>query len=107
MNKKLTGIEYQLTSKALTNSDDKYFVEPYELYLNLMWLNAAVGSGGGDVAGGADFAPTDNDLALLKQYEGQYAQIKEQYQKLVKDDLPALNRALESSNLAPVAGAGL
>jgi hypothetical protein len=107
MNKKLTGIEYQLTSKALTNSDDKYFVEPYELYLNLMWLNAAVGSGGGDVAGGADFAPTDNDLALLKQYEGQYAKVKEQYQKLVKDDLPTLNRALESSNLAPVAGAGL
>ena len=107
MNKKLTGIEYQLTSKALTNSDDKYFVEPYELYLNLMWLNAAVGTGGGDVAGGADFAPTDNDLALLKQYEGQYAQVKEAYQKLIKDDLPTLNRALESSNLAPVAGAGL
>jgi hypothetical protein len=107
MNKKLTGIEYQLTSKALTNSDDKYFVEPYELYLNLMWLNAAVGTGGGDVAGGADFAPTDNQLALLKQYQGQYAQVKEEYQKLIKDDLPALNRALESSNLTTIAGAGL
>ena len=107
MNKKLKAVEYQLTSKALTNSDDKYFVEPYELYLNLMWLNAAVGTGGGDVAGGADFAPTDNDLALLKQYEGQYAQVRQQYQKLIQDDLPALNKALESSNLAPVAGAGL
>ena len=107
MNKKLKAIEYQLTSKALTNSDDKYFVEPYELYLNLMWLNAAVGTGGGDVAGGADFAPTDNQLALLKQYEGEYAKVQEQYGKLIKDDLPALNRALESSNMATVAGAGL
>jgi len=107
MDKKLQAIEYQLTSKALTNSDDKYFVEPYELYLNLMWLNAAVGTGGGDVAGGADFAPTDNDLELLKQYEGQYAKVKEEYQKLVKDDLPALNRALAGSNLATVAGGGL
>ena len=96
-----------MTSKALTNSDDKYFVEPYELYLNLMWLNAAVGTGGGDVAGGADFAPTDNQLELLKQYEGEYAKVHQQYQNLVKDDLPALNRALESSNIAPVAGAGL
>ena len=70
IDKKLKAIEYQLTSKELTNSDDKYFVEPYELYLNLMWLNAAVGTGGGDVAGGADFAPTDNQLELLKEYEG-------------------------------------
>ena len=77
------------------------------MYLNLIWLNAAVGTGGGDVAGGADFAPTDNQLELLKLYEGEYATVKEQYQKLVKDDLPALNRALESSNMAPVAGAGL
>ncbi len=107
MNKNLKAVEYQLTSKALLNSDDKYFAEPYEIYLNLIWLNAAVGTGGGDVAGGADFAPTDNQLELLKVYEGEYATVKEQYQKLVKDDLPALNRALESSNIAPVAGAGL
>ncbi len=107
MNKKLKSIEYQLTSRAMTNSDDKYFVEPYELYLNLIWLNAAVGTGGGDVAGGADFAPTDNQLQLVKLYEGEYAKVKEDYQKLIKDDLPALNRALESSNMATVAGAGL
>ncbi len=107
IDKKLKTIEYQLTSKELTNSDDKYFVEPYELYLNLMWLNAAVGTGGGDVAGGADFAPTDNQLELLKEYEGEYAKVHEQYQKLVKDDLPALNHALGNSNIAPVAGAGL
>ncbi len=107
MDKKLKAIEYQLTAREQTNSDDKYFVEPYQLYLNLIWLNGAVGTGGGDVAGGADFAPTDNQLALLKEYEGEYAKVHEQYQKLVKDDLPTLNRALQSSNMAPVAGAGL
>jgi photosystem II stability/assembly factor-like uncharacterized protein len=107
MDKKLKTIEYQLTSREQTNSDDKYFVEPYQLYLNLIWLNAAVGTGGGDVAGGADFAPTDNQLALLKEYEGEYAKVHQQYQKLVKDDLPGLNRALQSSNMAPVSGAGL
>jgi len=107
MNKKLMAIEDQLTSRALQNSDDKYFVEPYQLYLNLMWLNADVGTGGGDVLGGADYAPTDNQLTLLKQYESQLAGVQEQYQKLIKDDLPALNRALDSSNLASVAGAGL
>ena len=107
INKKLTAIEDQLASRALQNSDDKYFVEPYQLYLNLMWLNAAVGSGGGDVLGGADYAPTDNQLALLKQYESQLAGVREQYQQFLKNDLPVLNRALESGNLATVAGAGL
>ena len=59
LDKKLQTIEYRLASPALLNSDDKYFVEPYKVYLNLIWLNAEVGTGGGDVAGGADFAPTD------------------------------------------------
>ena len=107
MSQKLKAIENQLASQALQNSDDKYFVEPYQIYLNLMWLNADVGTGGGDVLGGADYAPTDNQLALLKQYEGQFAGVQEQYQQFLKNDLPALNRSLESSNMATVAGAGL
>jgi photosystem II stability/assembly factor-like uncharacterized protein len=107
MTKKLEAIEYQLASKALLNSDDKYFVEPYQVYLNLMWLNADVGTGGGDVFGGADFAPTDNQLQLLSLYESQYAAVRDQYQKFVKEDLPAFNRQLEASSIAPVAGAGL
>ena len=96
-----------MASQALQNSDDKYFVEPYQIYLNLMWLNADVGTGGGDVLGGADYAPTDNQLALLKLYESQFAGVQQQYQQFVKEDLPTLNRALESSNMATVAGAGL
>ena len=48
--------------RALRNSDDKYFVEASGVYLDLMWLNAEVGTGGGDVAGGADFAPTEAQL---------------------------------------------
>src|SRR5258705_8882112 len=49
LDKKLQDIEYKLVSPALVNSDDKYFVESYHAYLNLIWLNAEVGSGGGDV----------------------------------------------------------
>jgi hypothetical protein len=68
LDKKVLSIEHKLVSQALLNSDDKYFVEPYQLYLNLIWLNAEVGTGGGDVAGGADFAPTDTQLELLKTF---------------------------------------
>jgi photosystem II stability/assembly factor-like uncharacterized protein len=100
--KKLLGIENRLVSSALLNSDDKYFVEPYKVYLNLMWLNAEVGTGGGDVAGGADFAPTDTQLELLQGFEKEMAGVDADYAKLMKDDLPALNHSLEQSSVVPV-----
>jgi hypothetical protein len=96
--KKLLGIEDRLVSRALLNSDDKYFVEPYKLYLNLIWLNASVGTGGGDVAGGADFAPTDSDMDLLKTFEGKIAGVDGDYQNFLKADLPAFNKTLSENN---------
>ena len=100
--KKLLGIENRLASSALLNSDDKYFVEPYKVYMNLMWLNAEVGTGGGDVAGGADFAPTDTQLELLQGFEKEMAGVDTDFAKLLKDDLPALNHSLEQSIVVPV-----
>jgi len=102
LDKKLSAVESKLVSPALLNSDDKYFVEPYQLYLNLIWLNAQVGTGGGDVAGGADFAPTDTQLDLLKTFETAIASAEEDYQKVMRDDLPALNHSLAKGNIAPV-----
>ena len=100
LDKKLQMIEHKLVSPALLNSDDKYFVEPYKLYLNLIWLNAEVGTGGGDVAGGADFAPTDTQLGLLTGFESEMAGVDADYQNAMKDDLPAFNRTLTGSNIA-------
>jgi hypothetical protein len=102
VDKKLFNIECNLASPALLNSDDKYFVETYKVYLNLIWLNAEVGTGGGDVAGGADFAPTDTQLELLQTFETEMAAVDANYQKVTKDDLPALNRSLADSNIAPL-----
>ncbi len=100
--KKLLGIENRFVSSALLNSDDKYFVEPYKLYLNLIWLNAEVGTGGGDVAGGADFAPTDTQIGLLQEYETEMSGVDTAYQGLLKNDLPILNRSLEQDSVVPV-----
>ena len=102
LDKKLHGIETRLVSQALQNSDDKYFVEPYGVYLNLIWLNAEVGTGGGDVAGSADFAPSETQRELLKTFEAEVASADADYRKSLSDDLPAFNHALESGNLAPL-----
>jgi hypothetical protein len=102
LDKKLQVIEYKLVSPALVNSDDKYFVEPYHAYLNLIWLNAEVGTGGGDMAGGADFAPTDTELATLHDIETEMAGANADFQKLLKDDLPAFNHVLGDNNVSLV-----
>jgi photosystem II stability/assembly factor-like uncharacterized protein len=99
VDKKLYTLECELASPALLNSDDKYFVEPYKVYLDLIWLNAEVGTGGGDVAGGADFAPTDTQLGLLNGFETELERVDADYQKVMKEELPALNRSLADSNL--------
>jgi photosystem II stability/assembly factor-like uncharacterized protein len=99
---KLQTVEHRLVSPALLNSDDKYFVEPYQVYLNLIWLNAEVGTGGGDVAGGADFAPTDTEMESLKGFETEMAAVDADYQKAMKEDLPAFNRTLAGTNVAPL-----
>jgi photosystem II stability/assembly factor-like uncharacterized protein len=99
---KFEAIESQLVSRALRNSDDKYFIEPYGAYLNLIWLNAEVGTGGGDVAGGADFAPTDMQLELVKTYEAEVAAADAEYRKVLDADLPTFNQALVTGKLAPL-----
>jgi photosystem II stability/assembly factor-like uncharacterized protein len=100
--KKLLATESRFVSPALLNSDDKYFVEPYKVYLNLIWLNAEVGTGGGDVAGGADFAPTDTQMELLQGFESEISATDADYQKLLKEDLPALNHSLEQGSILGV-----
>jgi hypothetical protein len=107
LDKKLQTVESRLVSQALRNSDDKYFVEPYGVYLDLIWLNAEVGSGGGDVAGGADFAPTDAQLDSLKTLETEMSRVDSDFKEVLEHDLPQFDQALEHAKLAPLAaGAG-
>jgi hypothetical protein len=105
LDNKLQTVESRLVSRALRNSDDKYFVEADGVYLDLIWLNAEVGTGGGDVAGGADFAPTEAQLESLKTLEGEMAQIDAAFAEILQHDLPAFNQTLERANITPLVAA--
>ena len=102
LDKKLQAAESRLVSRALRNGDDKYFVEADGVYLDLMWLNAEVGTGGGDVAGGADFAPTEAQLQSLQSLEGEMASADAEISEILQSDLPAFNQALMHANLTPL-----
>jgi hypothetical protein len=94
LDKKLLDVELRLLSRSDLHSDDKWFVEAYKIYLNLLWLNGAVGTGAGDEAGGADYRPTDAQVAVLETIEKDLAAAKTAYAALIERDLPAFNRAM-------------
>ncbi|MFZ1903991.1 MAG: hypothetical protein WAU56_01225 [Steroidobacteraceae bacterium] len=104
LDKKLQAVEAQLVSRESRDSDDKYYVEPYGAYLNLIWLNAEVGTGGGDVAGSADFAPTAEQLDILQTLEGGVSRADADFHGILEHDLPAFNQSLQRANLVPLAG---
>ncbi len=92
--KQAYDVEVQLLSRPAMQSDDKWYPSSYHVYLNLVWLSAEVGSGGGDVAGGADHRPTVASMQVLAGIEQKLEAATTDYQKLVSEALPAFNRKM-------------
>jgi photosystem II stability/assembly factor-like uncharacterized protein len=106
MDRKMQDVEYKLVSKALTTSDDKYFIAAYKIYFNLLWLSGEVGTGAGDVAGGADYGPTDTALTLIATIEKDLAAAKVEYRNLMDKEVPAFNRSLIGQGVMPIPASG-
>ncbi|HEX4681341.1 MAG TPA: hypothetical protein VH277_01460 [Gemmatimonadaceae bacterium] len=101
LEKKMFGVELKLLTRSDMDSDDKYYVEPFSPYMALIWLNGTISTGAGDVAGGADYAPTDASMAWLGDIEKQLDAAKSAYKSLVDGDLVAFNKSMEGK-LPPV-----
>ena len=69
LDQQIKDVELLMLSNSDLMSDDKYYVETYKIYLQLVWLSGDIGTGGGDVAGGADHRPTDAALQLTSDIE--------------------------------------
>ncbi len=99
---RLMAVELRLLSRTDLHSDDKWYVEAYKVYMNLIWLNGVVGTGAGDVAGGADFRPTDASLEVLATIEEDLAAAKTECAAVMEKDVPAFNRAAAANGVAPI-----
>jgi photosystem II stability/assembly factor-like uncharacterized protein len=104
LDKKLQAVESQLVSRESRDSDDKYYVEANGAYLDLIWLNAEVGTGGGDVAGSADFAPSAAQLATLQTLEEGVSRASADLQRILEQDVPAFDQSLQRANIVPLGG---
>ena len=77
--------ELHYLSRTEMHSDDKWYVEKYKLYMNLTWLVAEIGSGGGDVAGGLAYRPTNAALSTFKDFQAQMVTAQADFDKLMRE----------------------
>jgi hypothetical protein len=94
LNQKIMNVELLLVTKSDMLSDDKYFPEAYAVYMNLLWLGGAVGTGASDEAGGAEWKPRDAAYDILSNIEKQLNDAKTGLANLNDKDIPAFNKTM-------------
>jgi photosystem II stability/assembly factor-like uncharacterized protein len=102
IDQKLLTVELRLVSRTEMHSDDKWYVESYKVYQNLIWLNGVVNSGAGDVAGGGDERPTDASIGVLDGLNKELNAARAEYRIAMERDVPAFNRAASGLGLRPL-----
>jgi photosystem II stability/assembly factor-like uncharacterized protein len=103
LDQKLLAVELRLVSRTELHSDDKWYVESYKVYQNLIWLNGVVNSGAGDVAGGADERPTDAAIGVLDGLNKELNAARAEYRSLIDREVPAFNRTASGLGVRPLA----
>jgi hypothetical protein len=101
LEQKRMAVLLQLLTRTELHSDDKWYVEAYKIYLNLIWHYGEIAAGGGDVAGGAEFRPTTPQMQVLQMIEADLTKAKADFNTLMTKDLPAFNQKM-SGKLAPI-----
>ena len=84
-----------LLSREELHSDDKWFTERHKSYMALLWLSAELGTGAGDVAGGAEFRPTDAQMVTLGELETEVKAANAAFRKFMDTDVKAFNDAMK------------
>jgi photosystem II stability/assembly factor-like uncharacterized protein len=102
LGRKMLDVELMMLSRHDLHSDDKWYVEQYKLYMNLIWLSGVIGTGAGDVAGGADERPTEAAMSVLTGLEQELEAARAAFRRLVDTEVPAFNEAMKGKGLPSI-----
>src|SRR5688500_14241132 len=84
--------ELHYLSRTEMHSDDKWYVEKYKLYLNLVWLLGEIGGGASDVAGGVGYRPNSGAVTVFQDRLRELEAARADFHKLMQE-VEAVNRA--------------
>jgi hypothetical protein len=102
LNNKYLEQENQLLHPTIAEGDEKSFRGPLGLYLKFIWLGAEVGTGGGDVAGNSDFAPTEPEKQVFALLDDQLQAVETAVKQTDQRELPAYNSVIEKANVSRI-----
>ncbi len=102
LNRKFLDQEDQLLHPTIAEGDEKSFRGPLGLYLKFVWLGAEVGSGGGDVSGSSDFAPTEPEKQVFDLLDKQLDDVAAALKQIDDRDTSAYNATLAKSGIARI-----
>jgi photosystem II stability/assembly factor-like uncharacterized protein len=102
LNNKYLDRENQLLHPTIAEGDEKSFRGPLGLYLKFIWLGAEVGTGGGDVAGNSDFAPTEPEKQVFALLDGQLQAVEMAVKQIDQQELPAYNSVLGKAGVSRI-----
>ena len=89
---KMYTTELHYLSRTEMHSDDKWYVEKYKIYLNLVWLLGEVGGGASDVMGGAGYGPTNASKDVYENRLAEMSAARTAFDQLMRD-VAAFNKA--------------
>lgn len=92
IDKKLLAVEDHYFQKILAEGDLKSFRAPNKLYSQLAIL-------AGDIAGSADFPPTDQQIEVHEELKKELAAAERELKELIDKDLAAFNMVLKENNI--------
>jgi hypothetical protein len=99
--KRMLDTELHFLSRTEMHSDDKWYVEKYRLYMNLVWLLAEVGGSGGDVAGGVGYRPTKAAQGVFQDRLKDLEVGNAEFKKLLQE-VEAFNKTNAARLSAPI-----
>ena len=102
LERRIRALQDKLMQPTLAEADIKSFRGPLGLYLKLVWLQAESNTGGGDVSGNSDFAPTQSQLQVYELLSAGLAEARKEFEEIYGTALPQFNERMRSGSLAQI-----
>ena len=100
---KFAAVEENLLDASIAEGDQKSFRGPLGLYLKFVWLGAEVGTGGADVSGNSDFAPTASEVEVYDLLHKQLLETQRQLARLNEEAVPVFNKEMQAGGMLRIA----
>ncbi len=97
---KLSAVEGKLIDVHNTGPSEDAFRNPVQLYERLSWMIGPMVGTPGSGSGGADMAPTAQQIAVNAEFKKELAQVSNEVKQLLAQSTPAFNSVLKQAGVA-------